>query len=135
MAYIADPDPHCPSKSMGLDIKQIGQVNGFVRSLHLQKESAGQGDELPATRRKMRHVCNERPMTWRRPNLSRPRPLNFRPWKSRCRMTSTAISSPSLKGDPAKWGGIIVGSGVIGLAAPIPSGKITSTPPESSSPS
>ena len=33
------PDPiHMPVEVFGLDIKQIGQVNGFVRSLHLQKD-------------------------------------------------------------------------------------------------
>src|SRR6202522_4501753 len=32
------PDPiHMPVEVVGLDIKQIGQVNGFARSLHLQK--------------------------------------------------------------------------------------------------
>jgi lipoprotein-releasing system permease protein len=129
-------DPiHAMVEVVGVDIKQIGRVNGFVRSLHLQKDvllakaddfthDAAQKRQDAATRaasdvpidqfeagqmqddaqEDLAMVDSFRAKAADFPSFDKPLP-------------DSVYRDQGFKGNPTKWGGIIVGSGVIGLRA------------------
>jgi lipoprotein-releasing system permease protein len=106
-----------PVEVIGLDIKHIGQVNGFISSLHLQPDvlrakakefaqaaqkdhdaSAGDEDLAAAEAKSFAAKADSFP-SWQKP-------LPDEIYRSKL---------PNSKTDPSRFGGIIVGCGVIGL--------------------
>jgi lipoprotein-releasing system permease protein len=109
-----DPNPISNAvEAIGLDINQIGGVNGFVRSLHLQKDVLlAKADDFARDAAKktapfeaaedLTMADSFRAKAAKFPSFDKPLP-------------DSVYRDQGFKGDPAKWGGIIVGSGVIGL--------------------
>jgi lipoprotein-releasing system permease protein len=99
---------HTGVEVLGVDIKQIGQVNGFIDSLHLQPAVLrAKAKEFPAEARAFLAKADSFP-SWQKP-------LPDEAYREEL---------PNAKNDPAKFGGIIVGSGVIGLGREDPEGMI-----------
>ncbi|MGD0390252.1 MAG: FtsX-like permease family protein [Tepidisphaeraceae bacterium] len=102
-----------PVEVVGLDIKQIGQVNGFVKSLHLQKDVLlAKADELAAASAQRREESQEESAT---ADSYRAKAASFPSWDKPLPDFVYRAQFPQSKRDPATWDGIIVGSGVIGL--------------------
>ncbi|MGD0769707.1 MAG: FtsX-like permease family protein [Tepidisphaeraceae bacterium] len=122
---------------VGLDIRQIGDVNGFVKSLHLQKEvlraradalaaGAAQTQRDAATRISAgdnfepfdpAQLAQEESAT---ADSLRAKAASFPSWDKPLPDFVYREQFPQSKRDPATWGGIIVGSGVIGLRSDDP---------------
>lgn len=118
---------------IGLDIKHIGEVNGFDKSLHLQPNVlnawAAQLSEDAASkqaRAATRASSGDFLMQAEAPDMKsdadeelamaqtlRAKASAFPSWDKP--LPDAVYASQGFKGNPAKWGGIIVGSGVIGL--------------------
>ena len=136
LAYTQNPI-RTPVEVVGLDIKQIGQVNGFVKSLHLQKDVLlGKADELAGASAQTQReaatrisggdnfepvdpaqLAQEESAT---ANSYRAKAASFPSWDKPLPDFVYRAQFPEFKGDAAKWGGIIVGSGVIGLRSTDP---------------
>jgi len=117
----------------GLDIKKIGDVNGFVRSLHWQKDTLlanadaltreAADDQARATTR----AASSAPLDQLEANTMqddakddlataaslRAKAANFPSWDKP--FPDSVYRDQGFKGDVTHWGGIIVGSGVVGL--------------------
>jgi lipoprotein-releasing system permease protein len=121
---------HALVEVVGVDIKQIGQVNGFTRSLHLQKDML-----LAKAAKYAADAAHERQDAATRPaedaelaqsEMSeaasdeataasfRAKAQNFPSFDKP--LPNAVYADQGFRGDPAKWGGIIVGSGVIDLS-------------------
>jgi lipoprotein-releasing system permease protein len=118
---------------IGLDIKHIGDVNGFIRSLHLQpgvleawanqlSSDAAEKQKRAATRAsggsgleefEASELSGEAQDELATAQSLRAKAASFPSWDKP--MPDSIYASQGFKGNPTKWGGIIVGSGVIGL--------------------
>ena len=122
---------------VGLDIKQIGDVNGFAKSLHSQKDVLlAKADELAAEAEQMRRKAASPPPQGdgfmpldpeeaaaedsAEAQALRAKAASFPSWDKPLPDFVYRQQFPQSKRDPASWGGIIVGSGVIGLRASDP---------------
>jgi hypothetical protein len=112
LAYTQNPI-RTPVEVVGLDIKQIGQVNGFVKSLHLQKDVLlGKADELAGASAQTQREAATRsiPPNWRRKNRRRririaPRPRVFPRGTSPSPISSIAPSFPNSRATPPNGAG------------------------------
>jgi lipoprotein-releasing system permease protein len=120
---------HALVEVVGLDIKKIGQVNGFVRSLYLQKElllkkadddakeaaderqraSTRPASEAELAASEMSEATTDDAMA----DAYRAKAANFPSFDKP--LPDYVYANQGFKGDPTRWGGIIVGSGVIDL--------------------
>lgn len=129
MERMGDPI-HAMVEVVGVDIKKIGDVNGFVNSLHLQKDVLkDKAKDFTAHAEQLRTEAATRASV-------DPAFADFDKAEAADdaamaqSFTAKAASFPSFdkplpnsvyldqgfKGDPTRWGGIIVGSGVIDLS-------------------
>ncbi|MGD0542117.1 MAG: FtsX-like permease family protein, partial [Tepidisphaeraceae bacterium] len=120
------PNPiRTPVEVMGLDIKQIGQVNGFVDSLHLQPEVLRAKSKEYAEAARKEHgagTADGLPMGDGLGNLDAEKAKTFQAkadsfpsWQKALPDEVYRAELPNSRSDPARFGGIIVGCGVIGL--------------------
>jgi lipoprotein-releasing system permease protein len=122
-----------PVEVVGVDLKQIGEVNGFVRSLHLQpdallawakqlEDSAASAKARAATRASSSDFLQQAEASSMEADAQDEQAMAqslqakaalFPSWDKP--LPSAVYSDQGFKGTPTRWGGIIVGSGVIGL--------------------
>jgi lipoprotein-releasing system permease protein len=103
-----------PVEVIGVDLKQIGQVNGFVRGLHLQR------GVLDATAKDLTaQASHEDPPLAMELNAEaksfQAKADTFPSWLKPLPDSVYREELPQSKTDPARFGGIVVGCGVIGL--------------------
>jgi lipoprotein-releasing system permease protein len=100
---------------VGYDIKQVGQVNGFVNSLHLQRpelEAKAKEFELEA---KKDAYPDDAALLEANAQAMRNKAENFPSWEKPLAPEAYRNALPNSHIDVANWPGMIVGSGVIGL--------------------
>jgi lipoprotein-releasing system permease protein len=136
-AYTTDPI-RTPVEVVGLDIKTIGNVNGFIRSLHWQKDTllakAAQLDTDAAEKRRLATTRSSSAAAVDQFEASelqqdaaddaataesmRRKAANFPSWDKP--LPTFKYQNEGFKGDVTRWGSIIVGSGVVGLGGQDP---------------
>jgi lipoprotein-releasing system permease protein len=99
----------------GYDIKKIGQINGFVNSLHLQKS------ELEAKAADMEQEAKtasaeDAALLLADAKAMRAKAATFPSWDKPLSADSYRDVLPASRVDVANWPGMIVGSGVVGIA-------------------
>jgi lipoprotein-releasing system permease protein len=104
-----------PVEVMGIDLKQIGEVNGFINSLHLQpRELLAKADEYERESHSLELQAESQELT-ATAQMFRDKAASFPSWDKPFPNQIYRDALPNSKTDPAKRGGIIVGCGVIGL--------------------
>jgi lipoprotein-releasing system permease protein len=103
-----------PVEVVGLDIKQIGQVNGFVDSLHLQPDVLRAKSKKYAEAAQKDHdaVSGDENLEAEEAKSFLAKADSFPSWQ---KPLPDEVYRSELSKNAARFGGIIVGSGVIGL--------------------
>jgi lipoprotein-releasing system permease protein len=103
-----------PVEVVGLDIKQIGQVNGFVDSLHLQPDvlRAKSKKYTEAAQKDHDAVAGDENLEADEAKSFLAKADSFPSWQ---KPLPDEVYRSELSKNAARFGGIIVGSGVIGL--------------------
>jgi lipoprotein-releasing system permease protein len=103
-----------PVEVVGLDIKQIGQVNGFVDSLHLQPDilRAKSKKYTEAAQKDHDAVSGDETLEAEEAKSFLAKADSFPSWQ---KPLPDEVYRSELSKNAARFGGIIVGSGVIGL--------------------
>jgi lipoprotein-releasing system permease protein len=104
-----------PVEVLGLDIKQIGQVNGFVDSLHLQPDLLRAKSKEFAEAAQKDHDPEDAAQEAAEAKSFQAKADSFPSWQKPLPDQVYRGELPNSKSDPSRFGGIIVGSGVIGL--------------------
>lgn len=128
IGHTQDPN-RAPVEVIGVDIKQIGQVNGFVESLHLQPgilraKAKDYADQAAQKQRDAAHPPAGQTADDLRAEAGelaanaksfQAKADSFPSWKKPLPDDVYRAGLSNSKNDPAKFGGVVVGCGVIGL--------------------